>query len=176
MKQTAVEWLIEQIKKEHPFWTSIFEQAKEMEKQQIKDAYNKSFELRDKPYSTADKYYNETYGSKGSDNHIVDTNKMVGQVPDVRKMVDDDKETFLLWVRRNYERCKTGWIDLETGNKHRIEPDLVYEYYQLHPTFSQTEISDEEIENCVGDGMHDFYKGGFIEGAKWYREQLKQRQ
>lgn len=35
------------------------------------------------------------------------------------------------------------------------------------------EISDEEIENCVGDGMHDFYKGGFIDGAKWYREQLK---
>lgn len=31
---------------------------------------------------------------------------------------------------------------------------------------NRTEISDEEIENCVGDGMHDFYKGGFIEGAK----------
>ena len=42
-------------------------------------------------------------------------------------------------------------------------------------TSSQTEISDEEIENCVGDGMHDFYKGGFIEGAKWYREQLKKK-
>ena len=30
-----------QIKKEHPFWTSIFEQAKEMEKQQmeISDEY-----------------------------------------------------------------------------------------------------------------------------------------
>jgi hypothetical protein len=24
--------------------------------------------------------------------------------------------------------------------------------------------------------MHEFYKGGFIEGAKWYGEQLKQRQ
>jgi len=39
----------------------------EKEKQQIIDAYNKSFELRDKPYSTADKYYISTYGSKGSD-------------------------------------------------------------------------------------------------------------
>jgi hypothetical protein len=32
-----------------------------MEKKQIMDAYNTSFILRDKPYSTADKYYNETF-------------------------------------------------------------------------------------------------------------------
>lgn len=42
-------------------------------------------------------------------------------------------------------------------------------------TSSQTEISDDEIEKCIGDGMHDFYKGGFFEGAKWYREQLKKK-
>ena len=38
-----------------------------------------------------------------------------------------------------------------------------------------TEISDEEIEKVMQPmiGMHSFYKGGFIEGAKWYREQLK---
>ena len=34
-----------------------------LEKEQIIDAYNKSFELRDKPYSTAIKYYTETYSS-----------------------------------------------------------------------------------------------------------------
>ena len=49
------------------------------------------------------------------------------------------------------------------------------------PTSSQTEISDEEIEkgaDYYGDRWIDareaFY--GFLEGAKWYREQLKQRQ
>ena len=63
MKQTAVEWLW------HHMMVSItrpskemLEQAKEMEKEQIIDAYNESFILRDKPYLTAIKYYNETYG------------------------------------------------------------------------------------------------------------------
>ena len=32
--------------------------------------------------------------------------------------------------------------------------------------------SDEEIENCIGDGMHNYYKGGFEEGAKWMRDKL----
>jgi hypothetical protein len=65
MKQTAVEWLIEQwpiLESQIP--ERILEQAKEMEKEQIIEAYNTSFILRDKPYSTAEKYYNETYESK----------------------------------------------------------------------------------------------------------------
>jgi hypothetical protein len=32
--------------------------------------------------------------------------------------------------------------------------------------------SDEEIGKDIGSGMHDFYKGGFIEGAKWIKEQI----
>jgi hypothetical protein len=40
----------------------MYLQAKQMEKEQIVNAYNESFILRDKPYSTAVKYYNETYG------------------------------------------------------------------------------------------------------------------
>lgn len=36
--------------------------------------------------------------------------------------------------------------------------------------------SDEEIERIeLGSGMHDFYKGGFIEGAKWVIEHIKQQ-
>ena len=36
--------------------------------------------------------------------------------------------------------------------------------------------SDEEIDKIeLGSGMHDFYKGGFIEGAKWVIEQIKQQ-
>ena len=107
--------------------------------------------------------------------HIGDTNEMIDQVPDVRKMVDYDKESFLLWVRRNYERCKTGWIDLETGNKHRIEADLVYEYYQLHPTSSQTEISDEEIAMAALHNEPRVTRRAFRSGAIWYREQLKKK-
>ncbi len=39
-----------------------FEQAKAMHKEEIVKAYNQSWHLRDKPYETADKYYNETFG------------------------------------------------------------------------------------------------------------------
>ena len=67
-KQTAVEWLIEKmldsgigICKE---WR---EQAKEMEKQQIIDAWSKGYDEDDRASSNPLKYYSETYGSKGSD-------------------------------------------------------------------------------------------------------------
>ena len=32
--------------------------------------------------------------------------------------------------------------------------------------------SDEEIGKDIGSGMHDYYKGGFIEGAKWMRDKI----
>ena len=56
-KQTAVEWLIEQIDDIylHSIYGKEFEQAKEMEKQQIMDAHNN----RDNKSATL--YYNETF-------------------------------------------------------------------------------------------------------------------
>ena len=68
-KQTAVEWFQEQIikivnKTCELSEAQIFLKALEMEKEQITEAYNESFRLRHKPYSTADKYYNETYQTK----------------------------------------------------------------------------------------------------------------
>lgn len=33
--------------------------------------------------------------------------------------------------------------------------------------------SDEEIGKDIGSGMHEFYKGGFIEGAKWMRDKIQ---
>jgi hypothetical protein len=43
-------------------YKDILLQAKEMEKQQIINCYNQSWHFRDKPYETAEKYYNETFG------------------------------------------------------------------------------------------------------------------
>jgi hypothetical protein len=43
-------------------YKDILLQAKEMEKQQIIYTYNQSWHFRDKPYETAEKYYNETFG------------------------------------------------------------------------------------------------------------------
>ena len=69
--KTAVEWLYERLERMIPRTAlynidkeDYFNQAKKMEKQQIIDAYNTSFLLRDKPYATADKYYNETFKSE----------------------------------------------------------------------------------------------------------------
>jgi hypothetical protein len=66
-KQTAVEWLVEQLEQHHTKIdiknTVVFQQAKAMEKEQIEKAYNESWRLRDKPYLTALQYYNETCGN-----------------------------------------------------------------------------------------------------------------
>jgi predicted secreted protein len=64
MKQTAVEWLVEQICGDHTSeWHKEIEQAKAMEKEQIIEAFNQSWHDRMNPYKTADKYYKETYES-----------------------------------------------------------------------------------------------------------------
>jgi hypothetical protein len=69
-KQTAVEWLVEQIKEQHPFWTNIFKQAKQMEKEQMIDAHIEGQRVFDKHPHTqwtndqAEQYYNETYGGE----------------------------------------------------------------------------------------------------------------
>ena len=75
--KTAVEWLIEQIKddqfkkvKTDLQWSKIFEQAKEMEKEQIEDAfqlgkwngYDNANGLTD--LIDPSQYYNETYKSQ----------------------------------------------------------------------------------------------------------------
>ena len=64
-KQTAVEWLADNIHYLHSTkWNDIIQQAKEMEKQQIIDAYNQgSDDLENLKYLPF-KYYNETFNKK----------------------------------------------------------------------------------------------------------------
>ena len=73
MKQTAVEWLIEKITTEvhsEDEWSGIFIDAKEMEKNQIINAYLKSKRKRTdflgalKIMDEAEQYYNETFKSE----------------------------------------------------------------------------------------------------------------
>ena len=63
MKKTAVEWLFEKLwntGKDKFTWYAILKQAKEMEKQQIIDAYDKG-EFNQGCNGDAEQYYNETY-------------------------------------------------------------------------------------------------------------------
>lgn len=73
MKQTAVEWLFDNLNiTGGSDDMKAFEQAKEMEKEQIENAYEIGFadawddaRYDDEPkYATAEQYYKETYESK----------------------------------------------------------------------------------------------------------------
>jgi hypothetical protein len=60
-KQNSIDWLWG-IAYNRELTVEDWKQAKEMHKEEVIKAYNESFRLRDKPYSTAIKYYNETFG------------------------------------------------------------------------------------------------------------------
>lgn len=63
-KQSSIEWLESQVVSKD--WLSekgkaIFEQAKEMHKQEINDAYNEGVYLSMTPSKTSEDYYKNTY-------------------------------------------------------------------------------------------------------------------
>jgi hypothetical protein len=71
MKQTAVEWLVYQLNLSSDGWMGdLINQAKEMEKEQICEAYVDGFNLRQQTtdvsdnYITAEQYYKETFKSE----------------------------------------------------------------------------------------------------------------
>jgi len=62
MKQTAVEWLANNLKQNHGIDLSLyseFDQSKQMEKEQITKAYNSAI-----PFKFGEQYYNETFKSE----------------------------------------------------------------------------------------------------------------
>ena len=61
-KQTAVEWLVEQYTQGNYSW-EVYDKAKEMEKQQIKQAYNdgKAAVIHIENNMSLEEYFNETY-------------------------------------------------------------------------------------------------------------------
>jgi predicted secreted protein len=74
--KTAVEWLVNNLKQNHGIDLTLyseFEQAKEMEKQQIKSSFNEGYtqcSIEDlkhtsrKRYEDAEQYYNEPFKSE----------------------------------------------------------------------------------------------------------------
>ena len=70
MKQTAVEWLYKNLL-ENPisnqdveYNEAVFHNAKEMEKQQIIDAFNVGFKDRGLSFLQGEQYYNKTFKNK----------------------------------------------------------------------------------------------------------------
>ena len=84
-KQTAVEWLVEQIEEKGESWENVsigrtqisikvedylnlIAQAKAMERVQIEDAFDiRKIDISFDKKTTAEQYYNETYSSKVND-------------------------------------------------------------------------------------------------------------
>jgi len=65
-KQTSVEWLFEKLwetPKDKFTWNTILSKAKQMEKEQIIDAYDKG-EFNQGCNEDAEQYYNENYKSE----------------------------------------------------------------------------------------------------------------
>jgi len=64
MKQTAVEWLQNEIPSigwENPYCKSRFQQAKEMEKKQIGEAYEDGYSDSDNTFEFNKEYYNKKF-------------------------------------------------------------------------------------------------------------------
>lgn len=71
MKQTAVEWLMQQlpiIDKNDPYYQDLFQQAKEMERQQIMSAFTQGdifgADYYDGVNITEENYYNKIFKSE----------------------------------------------------------------------------------------------------------------
>ena len=65
MKQTAVQWLVEQINQHHGYiGKAMIDQAKQMEKQQIVDAYDDGNYAYGMGIKEPEQYYNETFKNK----------------------------------------------------------------------------------------------------------------
>jgi len=64
-QQTAVEWFFENLNSHKIQLTAneLFEQAKQMEKEQIKDAFDEGENREFYKRPQAEQYYNETYGT-----------------------------------------------------------------------------------------------------------------
>ena len=64
MKQTAVEWYFTELwnaPKDKFVWHSILEKAKQMEKEQIQEAYTEGCFTESWTLKSSEEYYNETY-------------------------------------------------------------------------------------------------------------------
>jgi len=151
---TAVNWLIEELKKVHHPTEAMIMYAKKLEKQQIIDAYQSgdgdAYNL-EQTEIFAKQYYNETYGSKGSDDHIVDTNEMVSSQTEISDEIFG-QELF------NY-----------FTNQHNISllQSEMHDIIDIVKKMEQTEISDagkdtaDYIDRHIIESMKELAREGF---------------
>jgi hypothetical protein len=175
---TSIEWLINAMENPNKNinWQDTKQQAKEMHKQEIIDAYDKG-EFNDGIKEFAEQYYKETFVSKGSDDHISDISKMV-EDKSLISNIDYWEKTLKYWKEEKELSILGSTYYSNCCARIGILEDI-FKCIESIQQLPQQEISDEEIEKGAED-WQEFRQGAgkqsFEAGAKWYREQLKQRQ
>jgi hypothetical protein len=135
-KQTAVNWLLEELKKVNYPTEAMIMYAKKLEKQQIIDAWNGGdyayfcSKETGRDFADGTEYYNETYGSK--------------------KIKFTEEE----WVELNNESKENDENLIDAINMARNEPDMsgddiIFSLTKSKPTSSQTEPSTKELEDFL---------------------------
>jgi hypothetical protein len=191
---TAIEWLAEQlypaIKLDSKIIDTFVEVAKEMERKQIIDAAE-----RWKGTDFAEKYYNETYGSKGSDECYFEptTNTSSATIckhcgrekfmhTELQQINQDNPvtrgSTALVPTSFQTEISNAGKDTADYIDRHIIESMKELAREGFKPQIP--EISDEEIEKegwkyCYENKISSTNIVHWITACKWYREQLKQK-
>ncbi len=81
--KTAVEWLVNELKNNHGIDLKLyneFNKAKEMEKEQIMNAFEAAEKDCGRDFLHGDLYYNETFKSEQNEKHTHITNRKTKQV------------------------------------------------------------------------------------------------
>ena len=139
---TSIEWLMEQIEGEGDIQRDVLSNvleikisvsnfleikriAKEMEKQQIIDAFwngdNTDCTNEQNSKEFAEQYYQETFVSKGSDEtlkdyHIVDTNQMIE--------ISDEEIENVAWEKYTGDSARLAWVEAIKWYREQLKQNL----------------------------------------------------
>jgi len=121
---TSIEWLIKELYTEMNMsgdgrvLDEILEEAKEMHKQEIIKAFDEcqeyeyQYHINNAPKFDSETYYQETFVSKGSDDHISDISKMV-DVPKQQETLYTEEQ-----VNSYAEYCTTHVLTTQIGHPY----------------------------------------------------------
>jgi len=114
---TSIEFLFNELwesPKDKLTWHTILNKAKEMHKHEIIDTY--LLDELDSGKKYAEQYYQETFVSNGTDEHIVDTNEMISE----DKMLTEATNRYV--IENEIEAFIQGanWMEEQLKNETKI--------------------------------------------------------
>jgi hypothetical protein len=168
MKQTSIDWVLQYLNNVKPneFCSiekikELLEQAKEMHKQEIIDAYFEGAYGGDN--ISGEKYYQETFVSKGSD-ETKEESLVEKMIPHQLKYNLDVMEKLASTLPQQ---------EISDDQAIKLLQDMNKQPMRFHCV--PKEISDEEIEKAAAHHEPMVTRRAWVSACKWYREQLKNK-